>query len=1090
MINKPVFKKRLCVTAVSAAVMLMAGCQNDQQLNAESTTPNALQQPALVAPANPVEVMKASAATVPLTENQVAVFYRRKDGQQNNWGLHLWGEDGQLAEGVATSWDNPKMPDGVDPENGAFYIIDLAENRNEGQHFNFIIRDKAGNKDCGDRVYSLNDNGKAAFTLEGSCKVSKEPVPGILLENASAHFLDEPVLVWNTPTGTSRVELVSSVSGSIRENASFSELTGQDLVRIPLIADGTLAVDVSSPYPGFNGMPKWRLPDSVSISQFKHLLKGQLVVLAKDADGNSLSATHVQFPFALDGLYYHQTDLAHEQLGASYEGENVVIKLWAPTARKVVLQLATSGNAYASVIDKSMDYDSATGVWSFSADTKSLDRKFYRFQVEVYRRDTGNIETVNVTDPYSLNVSANGAFSQVVNLNDADTMPEHWNTLPINDGKRPENIVIYESHIRDISGSDKAGTGVSIRNNGKYKAFNEAARASMRHLKGLAEDGLTYFQILPAFDIATIDEDPASVANLDDLFSKLCDLNPVLKQDNDFSGYCSGTATIGAVFDIIKKDDTKPQALNDYLRTYDSFNWGYDPFHYTVPEGSYASEENGVARIREFREMVASLNAMGLRVAMDVVYNHTNAAGLAPKSVLDKIVPDYYQRLDMITGTVETSSCCSNTASEQKMMAKLMKDSLAVWTRDYKIDAFRFDLMGLHLKQNMLDIKQHLEAINPAMYLYGEGWTMPFGGGAGHDQTTATQINLAGTGIGTFSDRLRDAVRGGGPFDGGEDIRQNQGFGSGAWAVRNELNQQPDEMALKNQMDLIRVGLAGNLAEYRFTNYQGQSVKGADVDYNGAPGGYTLQPLENVGYVSKHDNQTLWDNNQYKLSESLSARDRTKMQILSQALPILSQGVPFIHMGAELLRSKSMQRDSYDSGDWFNRVDFNLGNESWNNNWNVGLPRADKDQENWSLIRRITANDKVVPSRQDALLAKHMMSEYLTIRRDSKLFSLQTAEDVYKAVKFHNTGVDQKGGLIIMELRGDQLTPAQSENIVVAVNATAKPQSFPMDNAVTGYRVHPNHHLFNAAGPFGVASADKQTLNIPARAVVVFQEVK
>ncbi|MGO0309163.1 pullulanase-type alpha-1,6-glucosidase [Endozoicomonas acroporae] len=1040
---------------------------------------------------NSCEIMDDFEEGLDLAPNQVAIYYFRKDGGHANWGLHLWSNDGHLAEGQATDWsEGPKMPDGEHETKGAYYIIDLATERNDEQTFSFIIRDQSGNKDCGDRVYSLKDNGKDAYTMQGTCEVSDNPLPLTLLENAAAHFLDKPALVWNAPAGAETVELVSSATGGIKDNADNTDLDGEGLGRITLVADGILSTDVFSPYPAFGGMQKWKLPESVTEAQFKALLKGQLVVLAKDQNGIGMAATRLQFPFALDGLYFNETNLKNEKLGASFEEENVSIRLWAPTARKVTLQVAQTGGWDAKVQDLSMQYDETTGVWHHT-DTKAvLDRKFYRYQIEVYRRDTDKVETVTVTDPYSLNVSADGAFTHIVNLNDADTQPSGWSGVGtdsgLSDTQRPENIVVYEAHIRDISNSDKAAMGVDLANNGKYKAFAEDNRASMTHLRELAQDGMTYFQVLPAFDIATVNEAPEKVANLGDDFDKLCELNPAVKDDADFGGYCGGSETIGQVFEAIKDDDEKPQALNNYLRMHDSFNWGYDPFHYTVPEGSYASSPDGVARIKEFREMVVALDSMGLRVAMDVVYNHTNAAGIAPKSVLDKIVPDYYQRLDITTGAVETSSCCANTASEQKMMAKLMEDSLAVWTEDYKVDAYRFDLMGLHLKQNMVAIRDQLTAKNPAMYLYGEGWTMGFGGGASDGDKTATQVNMAGTGIGTFSDRLRDAVRGGGPFDGGNDIRKNQGFGSGAWEVPNELNATPDENALKNQMDLIRVGLAGNLADYTLTNYKGQSVKGSEVDYNGAPGGYTANPMENVGYVSKHDNQTLWDNHQYKLAESLTSRERTQMQILSQALPILSQGVPFIHMGAELMRSKSMQRDSYDSGDWFNRVNFDLDDENWNNNWNVGLPRADKDGSNWPLIRTINANGKALPTADDAQLSVDMMREYLSIRKDSGLFQLQTAEDVQKVVKFYNTGAGQVGGVIVMELDNtDDTVAGDYESIVVMINATAEAKSYPVAHA-TGYGLHTKHQNFGEGKAYGAATFADGVFNVPARSVAVF----
>lgn len=326
----------------------------------------------------------------------------------------------------------------------------------------------------------------------------------------------------------------------------------------------------------FGGMQKWKLPESVTEAQFKALLKGQLVVLAKDQDGIGMAATRVQFPFALDGLYFNDTSLADEKLGASFEGENVSIRLWAPTAQEVTLQLAQTGDWDAVTENVAMKYDTTTGVWHHAGTKAVLDRKFYRYEIKVYRRDTDKVETVTVTDPYSLNVSADGAFTHIVNLDDTDTQPGGWSSVGndsgLSDADRPDNIVVYEAHIRDNSNSDKAADGIELANNGKYKAFAEDKRASMLHLRELAQDGLTYLQVLPAFDIATVNEAPEKVANLGDDFNKLCELNPAIKDDADFGGYCGGSETIGQVFEVIKDDDEKPQALNNYLRMHDSFN--------------------------------------------------------------------------------------------------------------------------------------------------------------------------------------------------------------------------------------------------------------------------------------------------------------------------------------------------------------------------------------------------------------------------------------------------------------------------------------------------------------------------------------
>jgi len=216
----------------------------------------------------------------------------------------------------------------------------------------------------------------------------------------------------------------------------------------------------------------------------------------------------------------------------------------------------------------------------------------------------------------------------------------------------------------------------------------------------LQQAGLTHLHLLPSFDIATINESAEQQVKLDDPVSRLCQLSPSM-QTSSFAEHCQSDQSIASLLRSLPGDSEQQQALMAYIRPLDSFNWGYDPYHFTVPEGSYASDPQGSARILEYRQMVQAIHAMGLKVVMDVVYNHTNAAGLSDKSVLDRVVPGYYQRRNPTSGAVENSTCCQNTATEQRMMAKLMIDSLVVWARDYQIDAFRFDLMGHHMKTNM-----------------------------------------------------------------------------------------------------------------------------------------------------------------------------------------------------------------------------------------------------------------------------------------------------------------------------------------------------------------------------------------------------
>lgn len=221
------------------------------------------------------------------------------------------------------------------------------------------------------------------------------------------------------------------------------------------------------------------------------------------------------------------------------------------------------------------------------------------------------------------------------------------------------------------------------------------------------------------------------------------------------------------------------------------------------------------------------------------------------------------------------------------MFAKLIADSLAVWTTDYKIDGFRFDLMGYHPKAQILSAWERIKALNPDIYFFGEGWDS----NQSDRFEIASQINLKGTGIGTFSDRLRDAVRGGGPFDSGDALRQNQGVGSGAGVLPNELTTLTDDQA-RHLADLTRLGMAGNLADFVLIDKDGAVKRGSEIDYNGAPGGYAADPTEVVNYVSKHDNQTLWDMISYKAAQEADIDTRVRMQAVSLATVMLGQGSP------------------------------------------------------------------------------------------------------------------------------------------------------------------------------------------------------
>ncbi|MEO1289313.1 MAG: alpha-1,6-glucosidase domain-containing protein, partial [Chloroflexota bacterium] len=368
------------------------------------------------------------------------------------------------------------------------------------------------------------------------------------------------------------------------------------------------------------------------------------------------------------------------------------------------------------------------------------------------------------------------------------------------------------------------------------------------------------------------------------------------------------------------------------------------------------------------------------------------------------------------------------------------------------------------------------------IYVYGEGWN--FGEVEnGIRGVNATQFNTAGTGIGTFNDRLRDAVRGGSPFGG----RDEQGVGNGVGVLPNGLNPVNEDMVRARQFaDLTRIGLAGNLQNYTFIDFTGMEATGLDVDYNGSPAGYTLDPQENVIYVSKHDNETLYDNIIYRLPEGLVASDVARLQNLSLSYVMYAQGVPFFHAGSDLLRSKSMDRNSYNSGDWFNRIDWT----GQNNNFGVGLPPSEDNSSQWGVMSPILENETLIPTAEDIALNSNVFQEMLQIRYSSPLFRLETAEQVQERLAFHNTGEEQIAGLIVMSLSdtvGDDLD-LNADLIVVVFNATPDDISYSVDALVNaGLELHPvQQNSFDSVVQGASFDAETGTLNVPAWTTAVF----
>ncbi len=1046
--------KKTKVALVTASLLaLLSGC-ND---NSTSPTPEPSDGPVARLPnvQPPAEQLVAGPdqAVIALVDTQTSAA-RGVTGPFANYSLHLWNNDACNAtaeSGLNAGWDDkantPAAVDGFGPS----WVVPLS--KVEGC-INFIARNgdlanltgsdmKVVFSDHPDRTVAIVAGKNEIFGSRAEAFTAAFGVAG-----ASAHLIDGNTLIWQGGKDKPHVRLYYTDSGTIKANA-------EGVFDFPYITltPTSLTAEQQAKYPHLKDAAAFALPAGKDL---KPLLKGELVAIGTDADGILQGATLVQSAGALDALYSEAaTKLTY---GAVVEGGNVTFRLWAPTARSV--KLALFDEQHKSLGERTMTLDEASGSWSVQGGSE-LVGKFYRYDIQVYHPVSRKLESYQVTDPYSLSLAMNSEFSQVVDLNDPALKPEGWDSLKApHSQQNPADITIYEAHVRDLTGNDDS---TPAEHRGKFLGLTDTDTAPVKHLQALAKSGVSHLHLLPVFDIATVNEDPAKVANIGDDFGKLCQVNPEV-QNSKFAGYCSSGQTIEAVLGDLQGGDSKEnpqvQELYGYLRGVDSFNWGYDPYHYTTPEGSYATNAEGSQRILEFREMVKAIKQnIGMNVVMDVVYNHTNEAGLGPKSVLDKIVPWYYQRLNPETGSVENSTCCSNTAPEHAMFAKLMDDSLVTWARDYKIDAFRFDLMGHHPKDQMVQALAAVKQVNPEMYFYGEGWNF---GEVQDDKrfVQATQKHLAGTGIGSFSDRLRDAVRGGSPFDGGDTIRKTQGFGNGALVDANEMDGVDRATAL-HQSDLVRLGMAGNLKDFILTDKDGMPKKGADIDYNGQPAGYAQDPTETQNYVDKHDNQTLFDNLIYKAPQGA---DLVRMQGVSLATAMLGQGIPFTHAGVELLRSKSMERDSYDSGDWYNRVDYTLAD----NNFDKGLPRKDKDGDNYPLIELVLGKH-VKPSGADMATMVGFYQELAELRQSSRLLRLGSGAEVIKRVDFRNTGPDQVPGLIVMTVddginAGADLDPA-IDGLVVMINATNAPQSIgdfrdgndqPID--LTSLQLSPAHH--------------------------------
>ena len=426
-----------------------------------------------------------------------------------------------------------------------------------------------------------------------------------------------------------------------------------------------------------------------------------------------------------------------------------------------------------------------------------------------------------LTDPYSYAVSLNGIRSSIVDL--SETNPEGWEDHKIPSHENPCASIIYEVHVKDFTVHNTSGAAYK----GKYLGFAEEGTdyngiaTGIDHLKEL---GVTHVQIMPVNDFLTVREN------------------------------------------------------KEYFYDESNYNWGYDPEHYNAPEGSYSlkPEEPG-KRIKELKTMIMNLHEAGIGVILDVVYNHTFRT---EKSNFNVLYPDYYYR-KLKNDKFSDGSCCGNElATENKMVAKFIKDSLVYWMEEYKVDGFRFDLMALMDIDTSLDIVEHLKEIKEDVLLYGEPWTG--GDTVLSDTMTTTKGKQANKGFAFFNDDFRDSIK-------GDNSGYKKGFSQGN---------------IKGKIGVER-GIAGS------------------IYYDDAHIGFAACPCETVNYVNSHDNLILQDK-LVKLYPNSTKGELIKQNKFIMSILLSSQGISFIHAGNEFMRSKNMDANSYRSPLSVNAIDWSL----------------------------------------------------------------------------------------------------------------------------------------------------------------------
>lgn len=701
---------------------------------------------------------------------EVIIHYKEKLGNTKDWNIWLWGEN---ANGTSYEFTG-------EDEFGKYAKIKIEGDYNR---VGFIVRTNEWEKDGGDRwIENIKDGRAEVWILSGDEKVyNSKPSSDLSIQKATIDSFHEITVTTNVPFNIKEKKI--EIEGIKIKNITPYDINSGDVTNKVKI-----------------------------ITEQKIDLKQTYKVKIENLDDTNTEIGKVIRSEEFDNLFYYSGN----DLGNIYTPQYTNFRVWAPTASEAKLVTYKKWSDKTGTEINMQQGEKGTWTAELKGNQKGL---FYTYKVKIGDKWT------EAVDPYVRAASVNGDKGVVVNLE--DTNPKKWKANKKPKFKNPEDAIIYELHVRDLSIQPESG----IKQRGKYLGVTEkgtkgpeGVKTGLDHIKDL---GVTHVQFLPIFDYASVNEETLN----------------------------------------------EPQ-----------YNWGYDPKNFNVPEGSYSTNPyEPTVRITELKQMVQTLHDNNLRVVMDVVYNHMyNAA----ESNFHKLVPGYYYRYNEDGTFANGTGVGNDTASERKMMRKFMIDSVAYWAKEYNLDGFRFDLMGIHDYETMNEIRKAVNQIDPSIILHGEGWDLntPLAAELKANQKNAEKMK----GIAHFNDNIRDGLKGS-VFE-----EKENGFVNGK----------------QNMEDRIKKGIT------------------AGIDYDTNLSTYQ-DPEQVLTYVEAHDNHTLWDKLELTNPDD-SEEVRKQMHKLSSSILLTSQGIPFLHAGQEFMRTKYGDHNSYKSPDSINQMDW-LRRATFNN---------------------------------------------------------------------------------------------------------------------------------------------------------------